>query len=102
RHREVVEDTGVAAELPPRPFHGTTQRLEAIVDAGEGEPSREPLPCVPRRGLATELLDRRSRSRAEIIVGELPAGGSDDPKALGHQASRREVEDARQELAPRE
>ena len=105
RDREVEEPAGLPADRALRGLHGRHEPRGVVgVRGAEGEACREGVPARPHRGGPTRSGDRVTSEVAERLGGhgERLGRGPDDPDPLREEARLVEVEEARQDLAPRE
>jgi hypothetical protein len=73
-----------------------------LTGADEREKLRERLPALIGRRRAPELVDRRARLGAELVITPLVARAANDPEALGHQSGLPQMKQAGNQLPLRE
>jgi hypothetical protein len=101
RHAEVMQAATLTGERLLRLLHRCLERGGPARDRHIIERLREIPPVGVGHLARAELLQRGERELAEAIAIDVVEGDSDDA-ASGDEARRDEVEQARQQLAPRE
>ena len=102
RHRQIVQQPGVGAELLPGPLDPLAERRRSGADRHVGEPVGERLPGLIGDLGAAELVDRLVHMVDEPGVVPVVGRGADDLVARRQQTGALEVEEPGQQLAGRE
>ena len=101
RHAEVVQPSRLTVQLPLGLLDGRPQRRRAATAGHVAQHGREGVPLLLGQGPVTELADGLAREGDEPVAVVLLQRRADDPPRR-EQAGLEEVQQTRQQLAPRQ